>query len=84
MRRLETIDRYHRRSYIIDLLFIALICCTGSIVTSGQEIITIKDRGTDNALLLYKDKPMFKTQLKNVGSIKTFGYGKFQTIPKRI
>ncbi|MDT8301117.1 MAG: hypothetical protein RQ760_06495 [Sedimentisphaerales bacterium] len=61
MRRPETIDRYHHRSYIIDLLFIALICCTGSIVTSGQEIITIKDRGTDNALLLYKDKPMFKT-----------------------
>ncbi|MCP4612359.1 MAG: hypothetical protein GY845_26985 [Planctomycetes bacterium] len=61
MRKPETIDRYQRRSYIIGLLFIAVICCTGSIVTSGQETITIKGRGTDNALLLYKDKPMFKT-----------------------
>jgi hypothetical protein len=61
MRKPGTIDWYQRRSYIIGLLFIALICCTGSIVTSGQETITIKERGTNNALLLYKDKPMFKT-----------------------
>ena len=61
MRKSETIGRFHRRSYIIDLLFITLICCTSSMVTSAQETITIKDRGTNNALLLYKDKPMFKT-----------------------
>ncbi len=57
----KTIDRFRRRSYIIDLLFIVLICCTRSIVTSGQETITIKNQGINNALLLYKDTPMFKT-----------------------
>ena len=57
----ETIDRFQHRPCIIDLLFIVLFCCTSSIVTSGQETITIMDRGTNNALLLYKDKPMFKT-----------------------
>lgn len=57
----DTNNRLQHRPYIIDLLLIVLICCASSIVTSGQETIAIMDQGTSNALLLYKDKPMFKT-----------------------
>ncbi len=57
----ETIDQFQGRPCIINLLFIILICCTRTVVTSGEEAITIMDHDTSNALLLYKDKPMFKT-----------------------
>lgn len=57
----ETDERLQHRPYIVDLLFIILICCTRTVITSGEEAITIMNRGGSNALLLYKNRPMFKT-----------------------
>ena len=46
----ETIDLFQRRPCIIDLLFIILICCTFTVITSGRENITIMNRGSKNAI----------------------------------
>lgn len=57
----DTCDWDQSRLCAIHLLLIVLIFSTGNVITFAEEAITIKDQGTSNAILLYKNKPMFKT-----------------------
>jgi hypothetical protein len=71
----ETTDRFQCRPCIFGLLFVILFCSASNTVTFGQEAITIMNRGTKNALLLYKNKPMFKTGPISEDSVFMYSIG---------